>query len=80
MRHDMHERLIDALRREEAALLSEFGGAAPADRLAALRAVLRLYDDTPPVGAQFDALLGETAQHPAADRVIILPGPPAEVA
>ncbi len=58
----MNHRLIDALRREETAILAGTDSAAAAPRLAALRHLMRLYDDASPLGARFDALLQERPQ------------------
>lgn len=55
----MKDQMIDALRREEAAILAELQASPPVRRLGALRGILRLYEETAPVGASLDALLDQ---------------------
>ena len=54
--------IIDALRREEASILAELRREDSYRRLEAVRSMLRLYDEAPPVGMGFDALIGEAAR------------------
>ena len=66
----MDDRLIDALRREEAVILGELHGNASFRRLEVLR---RMLHEALPIGADLDAALGGAPQRPRSGAIGVIP-------